>query len=53
MRKTIKFYLSPDYFLQLENMKLEPQVIVKKFITVNKFLDFVHTARHATGICYG
>ena len=39
-----------DYFLQLENMKMELLVIVNKNVTVNSFLGLVHTARHAMEI---
>jgi len=49
LRKTRR---SSDCFLKLENMKLESQVIVKQKVTVNMFLDFVHTARHAMEVCY-
>ena len=39
-----------NYFLQLENMKMELLVIIKKNVMVNPFLGFVHTARHAMEI---
>jgi hypothetical protein len=31
-------------------MKLESQVIVDQHVTVNKYLDLVHTARHMLGV---
>lgn len=43
---------STNYFLKLENMKMELLVIVKKIVTVNLFSDLVHTARHAMGIYF-
>ena len=33
-------------------MKLESVVIVNKNVTVNLFMDFVHTARHAMEIFF-
>ena len=50
--QNIKDHLSSDCSLQLENMKLESLVIVDQHATVNMFLGLVHTARHATGVCY-
>ena len=47
-----KNYLSSDYSLQLENMKLESLVIVDQHATVNLYTDLVHTARHALGISF-
>ena len=42
-----KNYLSPDCFLQFENMKLKSLVIVNYHVTVNKKINFAHTAHHA------
>jgi len=48
-----KKYLSPDRCLKLDNVKAESQVIVNHQVTVNEFLDLVHTARHATEVGSG
>ena len=40
---------SSEYSLQLENVKMESLVIVDQHATVNMYLGFVHTARHAPG----
>ena len=45
-----KNYLSSDWTLQLESMKLESLVIVDQRATVNTFSGLVHTARHAMGV---
>ena len=45
-----KSFLSSDCSLQLENMKLESQVIVDQHATVNLYLSLVHTARHTLKI---
>ena len=46
----LKNCLSSDYFLQLENMKLESLVIADQNAAVNMYPSLVHTARHALGI---
>ncbi len=51
-----KAYLSSDWSLQLDSMKLESLVIVDQHATVNTFPGLVHTARHTmrvdcTGSC--
>ena len=43
-------YLSSDWSLQLDSMKLESLVIVDQHATVNTFPGLVHTARHTTGV---
>ena len=45
-----KSYLSSDWGLQLECMKLELLVIVDQRATVNAFPGLVHTARHTMGV---
>lgn len=50
--KTVKACRSPDCSLKFGNMKLELLVIVNQNVTVNSYLDLVHTARHAMEICY-
>ena len=45
--KSPKAYLSPDWSLQLDSMKLESLVIVDQHATVNTFPGLVHTARQA------
>jgi len=45
-----KTYLSADYSLQLENMKVESLVIANQHVAVNMFTGSVHTARHAMEI---
>ncbi len=47
-----KAYLSPDWSLQLDSMKLESLVIVDQHATVNMFPGLVHTARHTMGVDY-
>ncbi len=44
--KSQKAYLSSDWSLQLDSMKLESLVIVDQHATVNTFPGLVHTARH-------
>ena len=44
--KSQKAYLSSDWSLQLDSMKLESLVIVDQNATVNTFPGLVHTARH-------
>ncbi len=51
-----KAYLSSDWSLHLDSMKLESLVIVDQHATVNTFPGLVHTARHTmrvdcTGSC--
>ena len=43
---------SSDYSLQLGGMKAESLVIADQHAAVNRSLILVHTARHATKICY-
>ena len=42
----LKAYLSPDWSLQLDSMKLESLVIANQNVAVNTFSGLVHTARH-------
>ena len=46
-----KVYLSPDWSLQLDSMKLESLVIADQHAGVNTFPGLVHTARHTTKAC--
>ena len=46
----LKAYLSPDWSLQLDSMKLESLVIADHHAAVNTFPGLVHTARHAMGV---
>ena len=50
--KSQKVYLSPDWSLQLDSMKLESLVIVDQHATVNTFPGLVHTARHTMGVVF-
>lgn len=50
--ESFKNILSSDCFLQLENMKSESLVIVNQHVTVNLYLDLVHTARHAWEVSF-
>ena len=43
-------YLSSDWTLQLESMKLESLVIADQHAAVNTFPGLVHTARHTMGV---
>ena len=43
--KSQKHYLSSDWSLQLDSMKLESLVIADQHAAVNTFLSLVHTAR--------
>ncbi len=52
-RESQKSYLSSDYSLQLDCMKLESLVIVDQHATVNTFPGLVHTARHTMGVDIG
>ncbi len=45
-----KVYLSPDWSLQLDSMKLESLVIADQHAAVNTFPGLVHTARHTMGV---
>ncbi len=47
-----KVYLSPDWSLQLDSMKLESLVIADQHAAVNMFPGLVHTARHTVGVDY-
>ncbi len=47
-----KTYLSSDWSLQLDSMKLESLVIVDQHATVNTFPGLVHTARHTMKVGY-
>jgi hypothetical protein len=44
--KSQKAYLSSDWSLQLDSMKLESLVIADQNAAVNTFPGLVHTARH-------
>ncbi len=44
--KSLKAYLSSDWSLQLDSMKLESLVIADQHAAVNTFPGLVHTARH-------
>ena len=46
--KSQKLYLSSDWSLQLDSMKLESLVIADQHAAVNTFPGLVHTARHTT-----
>ena len=48
--KSQKVYLSPDWSLQLDSMKLESLVIADQHAAVNTFPGLVHTARHTMGV---
>ena len=50
--KSQKTYLSSDWSLQLDSMKLESLVIVDQNATVNTFPGLVHTARHTMKVGY-
>ncbi len=45
-----KAYLSSDWSLQLDSMKLESLVIADQHAAVNTFPGLVHTARHTTRV---
>ena len=45
-----KMYLSPDWSLQLDSMKLESLVIADQNAAVNTFSGLVHTARQTMGV---
>ena len=47
-----KAYLSPDWSLQLDSMKLESLVIADQHAAVNMFPGLVHTARHTMRVDY-
>jgi hypothetical protein len=48
--KSHKLYLSSDWSLQLDSMKLESLVIADQHAAVNTFPGLVHTARHTMGV---
>ena len=48
--ESLKHYLSPDWSLQLDSMKLESLVIADQHAAVNTFPGLVHTARHTTKV---
>ena len=48
--KSQKRYLSSDWSLQLDSMKLESLVIADQHAAVNTFPGLVHTARHTMGV---
>ena len=48
--KSHKRYLSSDWSLQLDSMKLESLVIADQHAAVNTFPGLVHTARHTTRV---
>ena len=50
--KSQKVYLSPDWSLQLDSMKLESLVIGDQHAPVNTFPGLVHTARHTMGVVF-
>ena len=50
--KSQKVYLSPDWSLQLDSMKLESLVIADQHAAVNTFPGLVHTARHTMGVVF-
>jgi hypothetical protein len=45
-----KPFLSSDWSLQLDSMKLESLVIADQHAAVNTFPGLVHTARHTMGV---
>ena len=47
--ESLKLYLSSDWSLQPDSMKVESLVIVDQHVTVNTFPGLVHTARHTMG----
>ncbi len=47
-----KAYLSPDWSLQLDSMKLESLVIADQHAAVNMFPGLVHTAHHTMRVDY-
>ncbi len=52
--KSQKSFLSSDWSLQLDSMKLESLVIADQHAEVNTFPGLVHTARHTMGVgCTG
>ncbi len=48
--KSLKIFLSSDWSLKLDSMKLESLVIVKQLVTVNTLSGLVLTARHVKGV---
>ena len=49
VRESQKPYLSSDWSLQLDSMKVESLVIADQHAAVNTFPGLVHTARHTMG----
>ncbi len=45
-----KTFLSSDWSLQFDSMKVESLVIADQHAAVNKFPGLVHTARHTTKV---
>ena len=52
IKKFLKKKILRIIFLKFENMKLKLLVIENKNVSVNLFLNFVHTARHAMEITF-
>ena len=52
MEQNFKNAVSAECSLKFENMKRESLVIANQHVAVNKYLGFVHTARHAPGGCH-
>ena len=48
----INHFLSSDWKLKLVFIKMESLVIVDQDVTVNLYLDLVHTARHMLEVCF-
>ena len=48
--ESVKAFLSSDWSLQFDSMKLKSLVIAYQNDAVNTFSDLVHTARHTTEI---
>ncbi len=48
--KSQKTFLSSDWSLQFDSMKVESLVIADQHAAVNKFPGLVHTARHTTKV---
>ncbi len=48
--QSLKAYLSSDWSLQLDSMKLESLVIADQHAAVNTFPGLVHTARRTTRV---
>ena len=50
--ESLKAFLSSDWSLQFDSMKLKSLVIAYQNDAVNTFPDLVHTARHTTEIVF-